>query len=457
MLTVDGKRLVRNGETFVIKGVNLGSWINIEGYMIGLSGTDWQIRKAFRERFGSGVYDGFFHAWHESVVSENDIARIAELGFNTVRVPFNYRYFESDLEPFAYRESGFAYLDNLFAWCERHGILVLLDFHAAPGGQNTTHPADNVTGLPLLWSTAHFQDRVVALWEEMARRYGKHPALGGYDLLNEPITGNDAELGREEQIASMNRLNHRIVEAIDAIDSEHLLVIEGDVRSSGGLSTLDPALFENPRCIPSYHHYPLASHEHSVNFEKDQSGSLDPDSLREFIRGQLSREIAFMEQVDRPMLLGEFGFQRRRDAEQVAAVVRAQLEVARELGFNWTLWAWKDVGALGLYSPAPHHTWVEFVRSDAKREPVSICMRSRTRHFDEVYIPQLGKDESNRARYDAAWNDEIRGLKRIALEYELRVLSQAIDRETVPELPRCFALENCEPNESALSVLKDFL
>ena len=66
-------------------------------------------------------------------ITEEDIQRIADFGFDHVRVPFDYPLIEDDDKPFVYKESGFAYLDNCVAWCRKAGINLVLDLHRAPG------------------------------------------------------------------------------------------------------------------------------------------------------------------------------------------------------------------------------------------------------------------------------------------------------------------------------------
>ena len=48
---------------------------------------------------------------------------------------------------------------------------------------------DNDTVRALLFRHSHFQDRLVSLWEEVARRYRGRGEVAGCDVLNEPSTG----------------------------------------------------------------------------------------------------------------------------------------------------------------------------------------------------------------------------------------------------------------------------
>ena len=135
---VSNGKFTLGGVPLVLKGFNLGSWLNIEDFMIGLSGTDGQLRAAFRDVLGAETAHRFFEAYADAFIIERDIRFVRDAGCNLVQLPFNYRYFESDDEPFVYREDAFRRIDRLMDWCDEIGVFVLLDFHAAPGGQNNT-------------------------------------------------------------------------------------------------------------------------------------------------------------------------------------------------------------------------------------------------------------------------------------------------------------------------------
>jgi len=451
------RQVTVGGCEVAIRGVNLGSWLNIEDFMIGLDGTDWQLRAEFRRQLGADTAERFFRRYHEGFVTEADIRNIVRLGFNCVRVPFNWRYFETDARPGDHRAEAFLWLDRLFAWCDQAGLLVLLDFHALPGGQNTTRPADNPTGYPGLWASRDCQDRAVALWEAMARRYRGRPSLLGHNLMNEPQVNQHGEQDPGEQAAAMNRLCHRLAASLRAIDPDAWIVIEGPVRSSGGLALLDPALFADPRTAVSYHHYPQASHEGGINFEPDRPEAETASALRDFIARQTEAELAYARRVDRPMILGECGVAARFDPGWALAVLDAQLDVARERGFGWMIWSYKDVGPMGLVTPAPETAWRRFVESGPVVAPGRQCRESFKRHFDEVYIPLLGKDQASVLHFDAAYGDMLRGLSRIVLRQQVRELAKAFSPDEIAALPEAFLLANCREKPDYIGLLRRHL
>jgi aryl-phospho-beta-D-glucosidase BglC (GH1 family) len=78
--------------------------------------------------------DYFFDKWLEYFFTDKDAEYFASLGLNCLRLPFNYRHFEDDMNPRVLKESGFKHLDRVVDICTKHKIYTILDLHTAPGG-----------------------------------------------------------------------------------------------------------------------------------------------------------------------------------------------------------------------------------------------------------------------------------------------------------------------------------
>ena len=87
----------------------------------------------------------------------------------------NARLFLSEGENSAYQNEGFELLDNLVRWCKQSGIYVIIDMHAAPGGQTGQNIDDSINDEPRLFMNPTNQDRLVALWVKIATRYKDEP------------------------------------------------------------------------------------------------------------------------------------------------------------------------------------------------------------------------------------------------------------------------------------------
>src|SRR6185437_15341449 len=117
-------------------------------------------------------------------------------GFNSVRLPMHYALYTLpvDQEPVAgqdtWLEKGFALTDSLLNWCRADHIYLILDMHAAPGGQGNDLPiADRDPSKPSLWQSPADRAKMLALWRKLAGRYANQPWIGGYDIINEPNWG----------------------------------------------------------------------------------------------------------------------------------------------------------------------------------------------------------------------------------------------------------------------------
>ncbi len=97
--------------------------------------------------------------------------------------------------------TGFEMTDNLLAWCRANRMYLILDLHAAPGGQGKdANISDYDPAKPSLWESEENRRKTVALWRKLAERYANEPWIGGYDILNEPnwtFEGKDKN-GRED-------------------------------------------------------------------------------------------------------------------------------------------------------------------------------------------------------------------------------------------------------------------
>src|SRR5580692_7396960 len=129
----DGTRLVDgSGENFAIKGINLGNWLVPEGYMFkfkhALSPTE--IAGVVETLVGPDQASRFWTEFRDVYVAKEDIDFIKAAGFNTVRVPLNWRLF---VEPGAtanddkFEGPGWALLDRLVQWCHQDGLHVIVD------------------------------------------------------------------------------------------------------------------------------------------------------------------------------------------------------------------------------------------------------------------------------------------------------------------------------------------
>ena len=133
-----------------------------EGYMLGINkdAQQNQIRARIEELMGLKETEEFYDAWLHNFIQKSDIDLMHAWGFNSVRLPmhFNLYTLSVDQEPVAgkntWLDKGFKLTDSLLSWCKANHIYLILDLHAAPGGQgNDINISDRDTTKPSLWQS----------------------------------------------------------------------------------------------------------------------------------------------------------------------------------------------------------------------------------------------------------------------------------------------------------------
>jgi len=242
-LKADGQKIVNaKGENVLLRGMGLGGWMLQEGYMLKINkdGQQYKIRERIEELMGAKQTQEFYDLWLANHTRKIDVDSMKRWGFNSIRLPmhFNLYTLPSDKEPVkgqnTWLEKGFALTDSLLKWCKANQMYLILDLHAAPGGQgNDTNISDRDASKPSLWESEADQQKTIALWAKLAERYKNEPWIGAYDIINEPNwgftdPGKDKNGTQEKVNAPLRKLMVDITKAIRAIDQKHMIIIEGN-------------------------------------------------------------------------------------------------------------------------------------------------------------------------------------------------------------------------------------
>lgn len=235
-LQTDGKKIVDgNGDEIILRGIGLGGWMLMEGYMMqssDVADTQWEFRERLEELMGVENTNTFFDAWLDNHVTKADIDSLASWGYNSVRPALHYNLFTLPIEEEpvpgeqTWLERGFEMVDSLLSWCEANEIYMILDLHAAPGGQGFNAAiSDYDPSKPSLWESQDNRDKTVALWQKLAERYKNEVWVGGFDLINETNWYED-DMGPNNFL--LRQLMGEITDSIRAVGSNHIVFIEGN-------------------------------------------------------------------------------------------------------------------------------------------------------------------------------------------------------------------------------------
>lgn len=240
------------------RGVNLGGWLS-------------QCVATTDEHFNT-------------FITEADVAAIAAMGLDHVRLPVDYNWIED--EEGAPIEAGLKHIDDCVAWCEKHGLNLLLDLHKAFG--YTFDPLDVDADREIFFHDAALQARFIALWRRLAKRYGSHAGVA-FDLLNEVISPNVAE--------PWNDIVDRTVAAIRE-DAPNTWIVVGGVCYNNVRSVPLLAPPRDGRVVYNFHCYePMVFTHQKAYWVEGMPADLDvkyPDDLDHYkaLSEQLSFDLA---------------------------------------------------------------------------------------------------------------------------------------------------------------------
>ena len=322
-LNADGKRIVdESGNEVILRGMGLGGWMLMEGYMMqssDVADTQHEFEERLVELMGEEKTNEFFDAWLANHVTKQDIDSLAAWGFNSVRLPMHYNLFTLPIEEEpvqgeqTWLNKGFNMVDSLLSWCATNNMYLILDLHAAPGGQGYNAAiCDYDPDKPSLWESEENRTKTVALWEKLAERYSDEPWIGGYDVINEPNWELPGGI-------MLRELYEDITEAIRTVDTNHMIFIEGNWFAND-FTGLTPPWDDN--MAYSFHKY--------WNYNDDP--------------GSIQWVLDMREQQDVPLWMGESG-----ENSNVWFTDAIKLFENNNIGWSW--WPMKRIETIvGHYS-----------------------------------------------------------------------------------------------------------
>src|SRR5450432_113174 len=277
-LKADGQRIVNEkGDDVLLRGIGLGGWMLQEGYMLHIhkESQQYRIRQRIAQIIGEEKTQEFYKAWLSNHTTKSDIDSLHAWGFNSVRLPMHYNLFTlpAESEPVKGENTwlpiGFALTDSLVAWCKANNMYLILDLHAAPGGQgNDVNISDRDPSKPSLWQSDENRKKTIALWRKLAERYDSESTIGGYDILNEPNWGFEDTVGdrnglREQKNITLKELMINITLAIREVDKKHMIIIEGNGWGNNYKGLLPPW---DPNMVLSFHKYWNNNDQQSIQY-----------------------------------------------------------------------------------------------------------------------------------------------------------------------------------------------
>jgi len=373
----DHKQIVdATGKPLLLRATNLGNWLVPEGYIWLFEGgpqSPSEIRALVLELLGPEASAAFWQKYRENYVSRDDIALLHRAGFNAIRVPLHYTLFESD------DTEGFKLLDQLIVWSRAEGLYVILDLHAAPGGQTGAN-IDDSAGYPWLYHSLQAQQHLIDIWRRLAKHYRDEPTVLGYDLLNEPIP-------HFPKLAPLNSLLEPLYKELAAeirkVDAHHIFFL-GGAQWDSNFSVFGKPFDAN--LAYTFHKYWTAP---------------DESVIRPYID--------FREKYDVPIWMGESG-------ENTDDWIAQFVKTLEKNNIGWAFWPYKKMekssAVVSIIPPADWKRIVEFAKlpRDTANVEARLKIRPEQETITRAFAELLGNVRLQKCRLNEGYLKAL-GLK----------------------------------------------
>lgn len=338
--------------------------IDSTGATVRLTGINW---------FGMETDNKTFHGLWANVTWKSMVDQMAQMGFNTIRVPFSGDALKSGaaatgindyVNPDLVGLSPLQVLDKVVEYAGQKGMRILLDRHRPSSAGQT----------PLWYTSTVSEASMIADWQLLAKRYAGNPTVIGGDLFNEPHAegtapnGTGACWGCGDTARDWRLAAQRIGNAVLSANPNWLIVVEGVSCPSGATTNQWDSIPDDPlecgwwggnlsqagtypvqlsasnKLVYSPHDYGISVYDHQDWFDitKHPDFPANLPAVWDHFWGYIYKQnIA-------PVLVGEFGstLADPRDTQWMKALV-AYLGTGSS-GMSFTYWSWNpDSGDTG--------------------------------------------------------------------------------------------------------------
>ena len=227
----------------------------------------------------------------DSWVSLADFQRIANSGFNTVRIPVGYwAYQKVDGDPYIQGAAG--YIDTAIGWARATGLHVWIDLHGAPGSQNGYDNSGHRISQPE-WSTDDTIANTLDVLNTISSKYATDDysdVVAGIELLNEPLLSGIS--GGMNTVEGYYRDGYNMVRTYG--DSVGVVLHDGFEDPSSWNGFLTPSDNNSQRVIVDHHYYQVFT---------DQGNALQPWAHRQ---GVCNDAYEWAQNQDKWLVCGEW-------------------------------------------------------------------------------------------------------------------------------------------------------
>ncbi len=224
-------------------------------------------------------------------------------------------------------------MDKALAACEKYGLMVLVDLHCPPGGRSGG-------GVCRMFSEKQYQDKLVEVWDKIARRCKGRKGVYAYDLINEPVEPKAGGTITWPELAT------KVIDKIRAVDPDTSVVFEpGPWGSPDGFDQIVP--LDRDRIIYSFHMYKPHTFTHQ-GVHDQRTGVKYPgvvDGLmwdKERLEDAMIAAIDFQNEFNVQIYVGEFSAIRWAPDNSAYRYLRDCIDLFEKYGWDWSYHAFRE-------------------------------------------------------------------------------------------------------------------
>jgi endoglucanase len=248
-------------------------------------------------------------------------------------------------------QEDLVYLKSILDLCAEKKMPVVLTMLSLPGSRwkQNNHDQDDLR----IWNSDQYMGEAAHFWRDLAQALKGHPALIGYNFLNEPhpekLFSDSIEGLTSDQRATVykgfNQFNDRMVEAIRSVDSEMPIMIDSSMHA-------DPATFaylkpqNDQNTLYAFHMYePFDYTNYKRNKGKwsypgDVKGiHWDKEKLRDYLKTVQDFQSRYQIPSNR-ILVGEFGGHRM--SKGLPTYFEDLIDIFRENQWHFAFYAFRE-------------------------------------------------------------------------------------------------------------------
>ncbi len=295
---------------------------------------------------------------------EADVAWIAAHGFDHIRLAVDVR--ECLDKSGALEEAKLKPIRDCMAWAKAHGLGLVLDAHFLPGADFNTSGAG---GDRRVYTDPALEQKVAALWRDLARRFANEDAHVRFEILNEPVANKNQDLNpfMAHMLAAIRESNPtRIVYVTSNKWSQFStvpdVVLPADPNIALTIHNYEPLIFTHQRAswvgfttkLPAVH-FPGTVPEWKPYLKpefKDHTFPAPGSKLTVAEVDEAFQKVAEWVAKHRPGLevyVGEFGVYEAADDQSKINWLQTIVHNCERRGWGWAVWEYE--GSFGVRKP----------------------------------------------------------------------------------------------------------